>query len=78
MARLALAPSPERSLSETLRLVETAVWSVCTVVVVAFLVVSVVGAFVVAAQPVTLSTAAFLAAVVLGTLTFVVADVVFE
>jgi hypothetical protein len=77
-----MAPSlplpADRSLFETLRLVETVVWSVCTVVVLSFLALSIGGAFVVASQPVTPPTAAFLASVVVGTLVFVVADVVTE
>jgi hypothetical protein len=68
----------DRSLTETLRRVETAVWSLCTVVTAALLVACVVGAFVVASRPVGVPAAASLAACVVGTLVFLVADVVFE
>jgi hypothetical protein len=78
MVRIAVVPPAGRSLTETLRLVDTVVWSVCTVVVLAFIAASVAGAFLVAGQPVTLPAAAFLAAVVVGTFAFVVADVVSE
>ncbi|WP_142858031.1 hypothetical protein [Salinigranum halophilum] len=68
----------DRSLCETLRRVETVVWSVCTVATLVLLVASVGGAFVVAASPLTPSAAALLASVVVGSLVFVAADVVFE
>ncbi|AUV83128.1 hypothetical protein C2R22_16965 [Salinigranum rubrum] len=67
-----------RSLTETLRRVETAVWSLCTVATAVFLVACVVGAFLVASRPVGLPVATSLVSVVVGTLVFVVADVVFE
>ncbi|WP_380681320.1 hypothetical protein [Salinigranum sp. GCM10025319] len=70
--------APERSVAETLRTVETVVWSLLFVVVAALLVATLVGAFVVSARPVGLSIVALLAAAVGGTLLFVVADVAFE
>jgi hypothetical protein len=68
----------DRPLGETLRRVETAVWSLCTLATALLLVACVAGAFVVAARPVTLPVASLFACVVVGTLVFVVADVVSE
>jgi hypothetical protein len=75
---LATAVPADRSLLDTLRLAETAVWAVCTVVVAGFLVACLVGAFVVASRPLGPAAAACLAAAVAGTVAFVASDVVFE
>ncbi|WP_372909576.1 hypothetical protein [Salinigranum sp.] len=76
--RIPIPIPADRPLGETLRRVETAVWSLCTLATALLLVACVAGAFVVAAQPVTLPVASLLACVVVGTLAFVVADVVSE
>jgi ABC-type proline/glycine betaine transport system permease subunit len=77
---MALSPvtTPGRSITETLRLVELAVWTVGVVGVAALLCATLVGAFVVSSRPLGPGHVALLAAVVVGTLAFVAAEFVFE
>ena len=67
---------PDRSLVATLRVVETTVWSLSFLVVLALAVGSLAGAFVVADVPLTTPMLGALVACVVGTVVFVVADVV--
>ncbi|WP_318568265.1 hypothetical protein [Salinigranum marinum] len=67
-----------RSVTETLRLAETVVWSLLFVASAALVGAALAGAFVVSARPVDAPVAAFLAAAVGGTLLFVASEFAFE
>jgi hypothetical protein len=69
---------PDRSVVETLRIVELVAWSFLSVAVAALLAAAVGGAVVVSSRPLTAPAAALLVAAVAGTLVAVVADVAFE
>lgn len=77
---MALSPvaASDRSVTETLRLVERAVWSLLFVASAALVVAALAGAFVVSGRPVDAPVAASLAAAVGGTLVFVAAEFAFE
>jgi anti-sigma-K factor RskA len=77
---MALSPvaAADRSVTETLRLVERVVWSLLFVASAALVGAALAGAFVVSARPVDAPVVAFLAAAVGGTLVFVASEFAFE
>lgn len=76
---MALSPvAADRSVTETLRLVERVVWSLLFVASAALVVAALAGAFVVSGRPVDAPVAASLAAAVGGTLVFVASEFAFE
>jgi intracellular septation protein A len=77
---MALSPvtAPGRSVAGTLRIVELAVWGVLSAAVALLVATTLVGAFAVSGRPVDVPVALLLVVVVLGTITLVVAEIVFE
>jgi intracellular septation protein A len=77
---MALSPvtAPGRSVAGTLRIVELAVWGVLSAAVALLVATTLVGAFAVSGRSVDVPVALLLVVVVLGTITLVVAEIVFE